>query len=302
MCWQEINRWSLFEIPIGLVAMVINFTVMITVISSARLRKNVAMFFITNMAMGDFLQGLFLVSLTATRRTMSASKFYELAISQSYVCSSLLTLFIISQCLSVLVGFLVVLERYLCIVYSMNPDIRISKSIAKLLMIGVWLLTLIAVSLPFVFKMKLTGDDYSCINVRTSDGDILINYLGMGGVAVYGLSYILYAHIFKTVKQSSQNVGIQREGKLAKRIMLVISTNLFFFLAPTMIIYLFVNYKTVSNRVHLYVVWNTVGCFSVGINSCLNPLIYAFRNDKFRNQLKKLLKCRRSVLVASANN
>jgi hypothetical protein len=44
MCWREINRLSLFEIPIGLVAMVINFTVMVTVISSTRLQKNVALF------------------------------------------------------------------------------------------------------------------------------------------------------------------------------------------------------------------------------------------------------------------
>lgn len=294
VCWQAITKWTIPFIPLGLVAMVINFLVMVTVASSKSLRNNVAMFFISNMAMGDFSQGLFLVSLTVTRQMMSANEYFEMTrSSHNPVCSSILTLFIIAQGISVLVGFLVVLERYLCIVYSMNPDIRITKTIAKRLIIGVWFLTMFVISLPFIFNMRLSIDEYSCIGVRSPNSKTrLSEYLGMVGVCIYCLVFILYVHIFFTVRKSSMNVGIQREGKLARRIMLVISSNLFFFLAPTILVFLFANYKTIKNRAVLYVVWNTVVYFCLGINSCVNPLLYAFRNEKFRIQLKKLLTIR----------
>jgi hypothetical protein len=121
----------------------------------------------------------------------------------------------------------------------------------------------------------------------------------MAGGTFFLLSYALYTHTFYAVRKSSLDVGLQRERKLAKRIMLVISSNLFFFLVPVLILRLFVNYETVSNRVHLFVVWNTVGFFCLGINSCLNPLLYAFCNSKFVTELKKLLRYKQNVVQAN---
>lgn len=304
LCWQEIKKWTLCNIPIGVVAMGINLVVVVTVVCCATLRNNVTMLLISNMALGDFLLGLYLFSLTVSRHIMPASKFFELIVSHNYsFCNSLLVIFIIAQCLSVLVGFLVVLERYLCIVFSMNPDIRITKTIAKRLLIGTWLFTIIACSIPSMADMYLTIDAYSCINIRSPiDDSVFITHLATAGGVVYLLSYILYAHIFYTVKNSSQNMGIQRDGKVAKRIMLVISSNLFFFLVPTTTMHFFVGVSTVHNRVHLFALWHTVGQACLGINSIFNPLLYAFRNDKFRSVLKKKFKCRENrVGVMNAN-
>jgi hypothetical protein len=73
LCFEELNKWALHNVPIGLVAMAINFVVMATIILSTSLKKNVDMLLIANLAIGDFLQGLYLVTLTATYRSMSSS-------------------------------------------------------------------------------------------------------------------------------------------------------------------------------------------------------------------------------------
>lgn len=304
VCWREIKKWTLPSIPIGLVAMVINCVVMVTVFCSKRFRNNVAMLFISQMATGDFLMGLFLVSLTASRRLVSRSEFFDLALSQNSLCGSLLAVFVMAQFLSIIVGFLVVLERYLCIVYSMNPLVRITKDVAYLLMIGVWFITISVCVLPLALKMKLTIGDYSCVNAQTSDGSYFVHYPAILAIAIYTLSHLLYARIFYTVKKSNQSLSIQRDGKLAKRIAMITFSNFLIYLFP-MIVYLFSDFEGAevgSAPASRYILWNSLGYFYLGINSCLNPLFYALRNDRFQSELKRLLKYRRNVVgIAPVN-
>ncbi|XP_031566448.1 follicle-stimulating hormone receptor-like [Actinia tenebrosa] len=298
LCLQEIIKWTLPNIPIGVIAIVTNSIVMLTVASSRALRKNVAMLLVCNMALGDFLLGLFLVILTVLRRTISNSEYIEMSLSAGFFCGSLLTLVITAQCLSVLVGFLVVIERYLCIVFSMNPGIRITKSIAKLLLTGIWFIIIIIVSLPFALHMYLVPDDYSCINYKSPEShSTYVHYLQMVSIAISSCSYILYGHMFYTVRQSGLNVGIKRDVRMAKMILLVVSTNIFFSVAPTAIVYWTVNLETVGSSVTRFAIWNTVGLLFYGVNSCLNPFLYAFRNDKVLFELKKLLRYKRNPVT-----
>jgi ABC-type spermidine/putrescine transport system permease subunit II len=97
-------------------------------------------------------------------------------------------------------------------------------------------------------------------------------------------------------------VGIQREGKLAKRVMVVVSTNLFFLLGPIIVWYpiSFSQDQKVWIKERSYYNLLVVSCF--GINSCLNPVLYAFRNELFRSELKRLLKCGQNVIGAANNN
>ena len=56
--------------------------------------------------------------------------------------------------------------------------------------------------------------------------------LGSTGITLYLLTIPLYVHIYKVVKQSSQQMGVQRESTLAKRIAIPVGTNLVFFFIP----------------------------------------------------------------------
>lgn len=287
-CLTGINKWAFPNILLGLVAMVLSGVTMTIIFSSKGLRKNVNMFFIANMTIGDFLLGTWLLIVSTVRCRLSSVEFYIL--KRSWFCTAVFLLFIASQCLSVLVVFLVTVERYLCIEYSTKPAPRITKVIAKRLMIGVFILVFLAGSLKFALHMK-PGSDYSCLNFGVPDGyRFYIDYIGVFGVLLYILCYCLYARLFYVVRKSTLNIGIRREGKAAKRILVVISTNVFFFLAPIIagqLLHIF----DLLNHTESFVFWNAVSLFFLGVNSCLNPVFYAFWNRRFQNELKKQLKC-----------
>jgi hypothetical protein len=213
----------------------------------------------------------------------------------SFYCDTLSVMFFVSGCLMVFAGFLVTVERYLCIVYSMKAGIRINLKIAKVLIISIWLFAFILGSLPLALQIKPFIFDYSCVSSRFTDGTYYLSFLGFVTIFVYLISYILYARIFYTVRKSSLNVGIQREGKLAKRIIIVISSNLFFLLVPNIAGQL-LTIDNIKNWITKLVYWNAVVLSCFGINSCLNPFLYAFRSERSRSESKRPLKCRQMWL------
>jgi hypothetical protein len=103
------------------------------------------------------------------------------------------------------------------------------------------------------------------------------------------------------VKRSSQNAGIKREGKIAKRIMLVILTNFFFGLFPIIAGQLSIlDYVNIGLDKKGY--WHILVFYFFVINPCLNPVLFAFRNEKFQSRIKRLLKIRQNVVGIAHNN
>lgn len=296
LCFQKLNKWVLHNIPIGLVAMVINAIVMTTIILSPSLKKSIDMLFIWQLSMGDFLQGLYLVILASSYRSMSSSEYHELR-SSSY-CEILSTLLEVAWCLGMSAGFLVTVDRYICVVYSMEPNIRIRLIHAKVLIIIIWVSVIIISSLPFALKIRPFFFDYSCSSSTFPDGSYYSAYLGYVGAIFFITSYILYIRIFYEVRKASLNVGIQREWKLAKKIIFVISSNVVFLLIPSVAAQ-FLGKNSTENWVVKLIYWNAVVLSCFGINSCLNPLLYPFRCQRFTCELKRLLGFRKKVVGIS---
>jgi phosphoglycerol transferase MdoB-like AlkP superfamily enzyme len=155
--------------------------------------------------------------------------------------------------------------------------------------------------LPVALRMKPPIYDYSCLNLNVGDGKFYVESLALVTITCYLISYVLYARIFYTVRKSSLNVGMQREGKLAKRIMVVISTNLFFLFVPMVAGQLLAMNITIS-WVAKMTCWNAILLSLLGINSCLNPLLYAFRIERFRSALKRRLKCGQNAIEPGTSN
>ncbi len=124
--------------------------------------------------------------------------------------------------------------------------------------------------------------------------------MGSTGITLYLVTIPLYVHIYKVVKRSSQQMGVQRESTLAKRIAVLVGTNLVFFFLPILSlgIWALVVQSSTGMLSTAIEVWIPQYCLI--INSCLNPLVHAFRNDKFKNALKRNLKCNPSNVTAPA--
>ena len=194
------------------------------------------------------------------------------------------------------------LERYLCIVFSMNPDIRMTLGMAFLAIALNWVVAASMVSIALY--QDLYRLNFACIPIKVD----LLRYpvetrytiaLGSTGIFLYLMTIPLYIHIYVVVKRSNQQAGVQRESPLARRIAILVGTNLVFFFIPIFLLGLWVLVvKTSEEMISLYSrrtieVW--IPQFCLILNSCLNPLVHAFRNDKFKNALKRNfpLRCNR---------
>ncbi|XP_031550850.1 trace amine-associated receptor 5-like [Actinia tenebrosa] len=299
-CFLGIRTWGLPNIPIGIATMMVNFVVMATVALTPSLFKKANMVLMASMGLGDFLQGLWLLILTIVRISMSSLEFFDK--KMPYLCYSLFALLVTAQSLSAFVSFIVTIERYLCIVYSTKPNVRITRKIAIALLVLVGLLILGVNVTPVALQMTSPFTDYSCLNLHVPNKPFFLESIAYVSVISYVVSYILYARIFWTVRRSSLNVGIQREGKLAKRIITVITTNLLFLLGPMIAGQLLVTLYDLRWKTKI-ICWNAVLLWFLGINSFFNPLLYAFRFERFRRSLKLLMKGRpNEVGVVPSNN
>jgi hypothetical protein len=157
-------------------------------------------------------------------------------------------------------------------------------------MVMVWSVS-VSLAVSFMTSPQFsTSTDLMCVPLGNIDGTQVLIYIGGLGVAFYIVIIALYGHMYIDVKKTNQKtVQLQNESRLARRIALVILTNVFFFVIPLCAI-LIVDieqlrpYITDKSR---YIFWQVFGSTCLGFNSCLNPLLFSFRNEKFRNEFRK---------------
>ena len=108
------------------------------------------------------------------------------------------------------------------------------------------------------------------------------------GVVLHILTIPLYIRIFLYVRNTGSQVGIKRDGVLARRIAVLVFSNMVFFFFPTingliwMLTSAFNNLSVTTREV-------LVGSLPVvlyTVNSFVNPLLYAYRNDRFKQVLR----------------
>jgi hypothetical protein len=109
-------------------------------------------------------------------------------------------------------------------------------------------------------------------------------------LTLFLITFIFYIHIYITVKEAGQNAGAKRESKLAKRIAVLVLSNIFFFCLPVICVGIpaFIysrNFPGISDLAYVLIT-NFIPSLCLSVNSCLNPLLHAFRNDLFTSVLK----------------
>ena len=231
-----------------------NITVVLVILCHKSLRGNLAVCLILNIAVCDVLVGL--ASLLFVRYNPQAMKIewlhdeleessYDIlskVVTSKNIMGPILTCAVVSQ---VFGSLILTLEKFLKIVFAMKPDIRIGKRGVVLFLILSW-----SFSLTFaVFPVFNVGHmSYSIFGTTPLPADQLI-YLGdelkptvgiaTGSQIVLGIiqltSFVLYLPIFIVSKRSGASVGIKREATIARKIALLVFTNLSFFTIPVLL-------------------------------------------------------------------
>lgn len=287
-CWRTDNLILYVEYFIGIVSICLNVSV-VTITLTSPLKNNVAMLLISNLAFSDLLNGVYSVSITIGRQVASYTTFLTYL---NGLCSVLGFLWVLAQFGTIQTSLLLTIERYITIVFAMRPHLRPTPTAAKVSIAITWFVSIAAAVLPLVGFGSYITNTY-CVPMQPSKevpGSFMYSVaVSVIGVLLYFLMVPLYIKIFIYVKHSSQQMGIKRDAKIAGRILILVLTNMIFFLTPIIIALLwlltdiFKKNISVEARNVLVGVFPTF-CFS--LNSFLNPLLYAFRNNRFKQALK----------------
>jgi hypothetical protein len=288
-CWKTINKIQILTLCVGLLTMVFNLIVVITTLRSRVLRESVAHVLVGNIAVADLLVSFYLIIITTTRQSTSSADEFSYFHLPNY-CRVVGICFLLGQISSSFMSFVMTLERYLAVVYCMKPHIRITMRMCYVAMVMVWSVS-VSLAVSFMTSPQFSiSTDRMCVPLNNIDGTQVLIYIGGLGVVSYLISMALYGHIYINVKRTNEkSVQLQRESHLARRIAMVTLTNVFFFMLPFSAI-LIVDmeqlrpYITDNSR---YIFWQVCGATCLGFNSCLNPMLFSFRNEKFRNGFRK---------------
>ncbi|KAL9987929.1 hypothetical protein ACROYT_G002314 [Oculina patagonica] len=154
-------------------------------------------------------------------------------------CPRIGSLWVLGQCTTSITSVALTLERYLCIVFSMKPDIRMTPRLASLAIALNWVVA--AFMMCLAHYLDIYEKNFLCIPVthdmlRLPRETRYTIAIGSIGIIFYLVTIPMYVHIYTVVKRSSQQMGVQRESTLAKRIAVLVGTNLVFFFMPILLL------------------------------------------------------------------
>ena len=122
-------------------------------------------------------------------------------------------------------------------------------------------------------------------------------------VALYTVIIAQYCHIYVAVRKSSRNAGVRRETKLASRICVMVGTSFVFFVVPNlaMMVMTVGSVQLPLTRVQQTVIKKWLPPMFLVLNACINPLLFAYRNDKFVKSLKALSSKIVNFIISKSN-
>jgi hypothetical protein len=257
-------------------------------LTSKILRKNVSMLLVCNMALSDCLIGIYTICIVSYLNSHPM----EYIINSRKHCWKIGFVWMLAQPSAVFTSFFLTLERYLVIVYSLRPNVRLSRRMAIVLIMVCWLIPMILAFYALYYNFYISN--IFCVPLEFDSYYFHPFYFSVAIVAtaltLFLITFIFYIHIYITVRQAAQNAGAKRESKLAKRIAVLVLSNIYFFYLPVICVGIThsiysSNLTNISYRTYL-LIKNVIPTLNLSINSCLNPLLHAFRNDMFTSVLK----------------
>lgn len=285
---------------LGPLAIFLNFSIIFIYLYSTSMRKINSMLLISNMAFCDVLVGVYAILIAKMNIfNQLLNRKHEEKVSATWksnrLCIMAGALFTLGQVVAVITALLLTVDKFLSIVYCMDPNRKLSRRLSFLVLILCWVGAFSYALTPlFPTSSNMVYSPSSlCTLPMTEMKDSVISFGLL--VALYLANIPFYGKIFLFVRRSSVSMGVRRDAVLAKKIALLVFTNMIFFAVPMIIIVVFsyvfsthyvieIGETTASWRYVIYY-WMPVICLC--FNSCLNPFLCAYRQRQFRREVKK---------------
>ncbi|XP_023236525.1 relaxin receptor 1-like [Centruroides sculpturatus] len=274
--------WPMLRFSVWIVALTtcMGNTIVLTWRVLSRKEDHVLSLFIKNLAVADFLMGIYLLAIGAQDLAFR-NKYnrHAHAWMSSWQCTICGILAMISCEVSVLILSLITVERYRCI----RSNVRVvSITAARYSLIIIWVFGILLALFP-MFHWQKGQDFYStnglCFPLHIDDPYMLgwqysaFVFLGINFTAVI-LIIILYLRMFLIIKDDRQRarpVMIKKHEDivLAMRFFFIVLTDCLCWIPIVVIKVIALNQITISDSLYACVV-----VFILPINSALNPVIY----------------------------
>ena len=245
------------------------------------------MLLVCNMAVSDILNSFYTVSIVIARKV----PYLRYLIFMGIFCKFVWFIWSLGQFALITTTLLLTVERYLAIVFVMNPDRKLRSGRALRCIAVSWILAITSSSLPFVGIGTYTHNTF-CIPFRTHRDNYysyeLTIFMSIFGISQYLITIALYVHIFVFVKKAGSVSGNRREHAIAKRIALLVFSDTIFYLMPILIgvIWFLTSITWDMSPSTKGIVTGALPLLLFSFNNLLNPLFYAFRNNGFLRALK----------------
>ena len=234
-CWNGANNVLYVEYFLAPLTVVINFIVFSTILTTKSLKKVPSMLLVSNLAISDFFVGVYSLVITSLRHAMSYQIFVG---AMDQLCPFLGFLWCSCQFVAAVSALLLTTNRYIAIIFFVRPKAKFSPKACLISVIISWTLALLVASLPFLGIGSYTSTTF-CLPIQPPKGIPHSFAYSAGlvaiGVVLYVITIPMYLHIFLHVRRSGNRVGVKNNGKLAKKISILVFSNFMFFLLPILI-------------------------------------------------------------------
>ena len=276
-------------------AVLLNALVIIAVKQRKELHR-VSNILLSSMAVTDLLVGSLCVPLSAVVGLLVP---YQI-LTDHYICKldSVASSFMITLAIcSIFHLTMIAWERYVAIRKWVDYRVIVTRSRLKKLGIIAWVLAIVTVS-PTHFTMTLTGILKE--NEMASTLDIFLIILSVLSMSALGLIIYFYAMVyllvrkrkFSQISQVSELVNAKLEQRVAVTTTLLTAALIPSFFSNAVISMLEGVYPVLRKRF----VMDLKATF-LYTNSVVNPLIYCYRDCRFRNALLQMLRIRKSKVT-----
>ncbi|EDO31870.1 predicted protein [Nematostella vectensis] len=169
-CWSTMNNISSPIFAFASIALILNLVVVMVTFRSKTVRQNTAQLLVGVVAVGDLLMGVYLLLITSTRRSVSYEHMTRL--QRSHFCYFVGFVSIFGQGISAFSSFIVTIERYLAVVFCLQPDIRLFTPIAHGFIAVIFFLSFVFAILPFTVLKGIYVPDSHCTPVSEPTSEV----------------------------------------------------------------------------------------------------------------------------------